>query len=214
MKLMVEIREWADRWPNERIQRQFTEKLRREVIALLQNIRSSQSKPLPARLIGFDLEVEGKYKFFSPPVAPDSFADTIEAYLRAKEGKTISVSIGQTVPSDSFARYLESGHNKKKFGFQIPDSKSVAALLEFATNANRFGLPAGQAVWGEPLQKWVRVTADPPLSASILAQEKKHIRLWFKALETAYAKETGKDGLCIWLKTIATKVKDLMISEG
>ena len=219
VKLMVEIKEWPARWPSERIQRQFTEKVRREVIASLQNIRST--KPLPARLIGFDSETDGKYHFFTPPQLPGTFADTIEAYLRAndrdKEGKLIPVSVGRTVTTDSFARYLESGHTKKKFGFDISDttsSKCVDALLEFATMADRFCLPAGQAVWGEALQKWVRVAADPPLSLSVLAQDKEHIRLWFKACEAAYLKETGKDGLHFWLKAISTDVKDLIISEG
>ena len=112
-------------------------------------------------------------------MAPLTFADTIEAYLRAndrdKEGKLIPVSVGQTVTTDSFARYLESGHNKKKFGFQIPDTKSVAALLEFATNADRFGLPAGQAVWGESLQKWVRIAPDPPLGERCGSGQRTHL---------------------------------------
>ena len=41
VKLMVEIKEWPGRWDNVRIQRQFTEKVKKEVIASPQHIRSS-----------------------------------------------------------------------------------------------------------------------------------------------------------------------------
>ena len=158
VKLMVDIKEWPRRWDDQRIQRQFTEKVKKEVIASLQHIRSSSTqKPLPSRLKGFDAEIEEKYYFFTLPAAPSTFADTIEAYLRAndrdKDGKKIPVSVGQTVITDSFARYLEHGHTKKKFGFVIPDDKSVQALLKFNMACDRFGLPMGQAVWGEATQK-------------------------------------------------------------
>ena len=194
VKLMSDIKEWPTRWDDQRIQRQFTEKVKKEVIASLQHIRSSSTqKHLPSKLKGFDAEIDGKYQFFTLPAAPATFADTIEAYLKAndrdKDGKKIPVTVGQTVVTDSFARYLEQGHNKKKFGFDIPNDKSVQALLDFNMAADRFNLPAEQAVWGEPTQKWVRIPADPALSAEVLAQDKENIKLWFKTLEAAHVKD-------------------------
>ena len=110
VKLMTDIKEWPTRWDDQRIQRQFTEKVKKEVIASLQHIRSSSTqKHLPSKLKGFDAEIDGKYQFFTLPAAPATFADTIEAYLKAndrdKDGKKIPVTVGQTVVTDSFARY-------------------------------------------------------------------------------------------------------------
>ena len=90
---------------------------------------------------------------------------------------------------------MEQGHNKKKFGFDIPDDKGVQALLEFNMACDRFGLPMGQAVWSEAMQKWVRIVSVPALSAEVLAQDKENIKLWFKALELAHVKDTGKNGM-------------------
>ena len=117
--------------------------------------------------------------------------------------------------NDSFARWVDSTScNKKKFNFKIPDIGGVEAMIEFDMTADRFGLPAGQAVWSEPLKKWVRVAPDPPLSAAVVLKDKEHVRLWFKKCEFVYRLETGKDGLSTWLKTIALEVKDDNFSEG
>ena len=108
VKRMVNIRERPRRWDAERIFRQFTEALMKGVIVSLQRIRSSSSKPFPARLVGFDTKVEGRYTFFTLP----DFADVIESYLRVndkeKDGKAILISISSSVTTDSFSRHLET----------------------------------------------------------------------------------------------------------
>ena len=150
---MVDIKEWPRRWDDQRIQRQFTEKVKKEVIASLQHIRSSSTrKPLPSRLKGFDAEIEGKYHFFTQPSAPSTFADTIEAYLKAndrdKDGKKKSPSLparlsSPTVSPDIWSRAIP----KRNLGSISPTTRAFRRYWSLTwlaiASASRWGKRCG-----------------------------------------------------------------------
>ena len=74
--------------------------------------RSARLKPFPERLVGFDIKVEGRYKFFMLP----DIADVIDAYLRIndkdRDGKPIPYTVGLSVTTDSFADFMEEKRAK------------------------------------------------------------------------------------------------------